>query len=164
MNFSAITDDLLVGTSPGRGDFDILREMGVSLVINMRWMPGPRPPAGDPSLRYIWFRTFDSPFLPIPLRALIQGVQLALEEIRAGGKVYTHCAAGRHRSVAMAAAILIAQGLAPEGAMNLIKERRPVADPQAFHIRRRIELFARRWPALEELFTEQASASSPQHA
>ena len=149
MNYSPITENLLVGTSPRRGDFDLLRELGVSLVINMRWMPGPRPPSGDPTLRYVWFRTFDNPLLPIPLRALIQGVQLALEEIKAGGKVYTHCAAGRHRSVAMAASILIAQGLAPEGAMGLIKERRPVADPDAFHIRRRIMLFARQWELLQ---------------
>lgn len=149
MDFSPITEDLIVGTTPRGGDFDTLRELGVGLVINMRWLPGPRPPANDPSLRYVRFRTFDSPFLPIPLRALIRGVQLALEEIRAGGKVYTHCAAGRHRSVAMAAAILIAQGLAPEGAMSLIKERRPEADPAAFYIRRRIMLFARKWNTLQ---------------
>ena len=147
MNYSAITDNLFVGTSPRGADFDVLRKLGVGLVINMRFMPGPRPPAGEPALRYVWLRTFDNPLLPIPLRALIKGVQVALEEIKAGGKVYTHCAAGRHRSVAMAAAILIAQGLAPEGAMSLIKEHRPIADPEAFHIRRRIELFARQWTA-----------------
>ena len=149
MNFSSITDDLLIGTSPGRRDFDRLRELGVGLVINMRFSPGPRPPAGDPALRYVWFRTFDNPLLPIPIRALIQGVHLALEEINAGGKVYTHCAAGRHRSVAMAASILVAQGLAPDGAMRLIKERRPVADPDAFHIRRRILLFEQQWNVLQ---------------
>ena len=148
MNFSAITDDLFVGSSPGRNDFDVLRQMGVRLVINMRWRPGPRPPADDPVLRYAWFRTFDNPLLPIPLAALIQGVQLALEEIRLGGKVYTHCAVGRHRSVAMASAILIAQGLEPEAAMGLIKERRPVADPDAFHIRRRIIAFAKQWEGI----------------
>ena len=149
MDFSPITDNLLIGTSPGRRDFDMLRGLGVGLVINMRFMPGPRPPAGDPTLRYVRFRTFDNPLLPIPVRALIQGVRLALDEIKAGGKVYTHCAAGRHRSVAMAAAILIAQGLAPERAMRLIKERRPVADPDAFHIRRRILLFEQRWNMLQ---------------
>ncbi len=148
MNYSPITDNLLIGTSPGRRDFDMLRGLGVSLVINMRWMPGPRPPVDDPSLRYVWFRTFDNPLIPIPIRALIEGVQLALEEIQAGGKVYTHCQAGRHRSVAMAAAILIAQGRPLEEALELIKERRPIADPQAFHIRRRIELFARQWPLM----------------
>ncbi len=148
MNYSPITENLIVGTSPARRDFDLLRELGVTLVINMRWMPGPKPPPDDPGLRYIRFRTFDNPFLPIPLRALVQGVQLALEEIKSGGKVYTHCAKGRHRSVAMAAAILIAQGRPLEEAMLLIKQQRPVADPNAFHIRRRIELFAQQWPLL----------------
>ncbi len=148
MNYSPITDSLFVGTAPGRRDFDLLRDLGITMVINMRWTPGPRPPKDDPALRYIQFRTFDNPFLPIPLRALIQGVQLALEEIKNGGKVYTHCQAGRHRSVAMAAAILIAQGRPLEEAMALIKQQRPIADPQAFHIRRRIELFARQWPLL----------------
>ncbi len=149
MNFSSITDNLLVGTTPTRRDFDLLREMGVSLVINMRWMPGPRPRSDDPALRYVCFRTFDNPMLPIPLRSLVKGVQMAMEEIKAGGKVYTHCAAGRHRSVAMAAAILIAQGLAPEGAIDLIKERRPIADPDAYHIRKRILLFAKHWELLQ---------------
>ncbi len=148
MNYSSITDNLFVGTSPGRRDFDILRDLGITMIINMRWSPGPRPTKNDTGLRYVQFHTFDNPFLPIPLRALIQGVQLALEEITNGGVVYTHCQAGRHRSVAMAAAILIAQGRPIEEAMALIKERRPVADPQAFHIRRRIELFARQWPLL----------------
>ncbi len=145
MNYSAITENLFIGTPPGRADWDRLRDLGVGLVINMRWMPGPRPAPTNPALRYVWFRTFDTPLLPIPVKALIEGVQLALEEIKAGGKVYTHCAAGRHRSVAMAASILIAQGLAPEGAMGLIKERRPIADPDAFHIRRRILMFAEHW-------------------
>ena len=148
MNYSSITDTLFIGTTPGWRDFDILRDLGVTMVINMRWMPGPRPAQDDPLLRYVQLRTFDNPLIPIPLRALIQGVQLALEEIKNGGKIYTHCAQGRHRSVAMAAAILIAQGRPIEEAMQLIKERRPVADPQAFHIRRRIELFARQWPLL----------------
>jgi protein tyrosine phosphatase (PTP) superfamily phosphohydrolase (DUF442 family) len=159
MNYSAITDSLLIGTSPRRADFDLLRDLGVGLVINMRWMPGPRPTAGEPALRYVWFRTFDNPLLPIPVRALIKGVRLALEEIQAGGKVYTHCAAGRHRSVAMAAAILIAQGLAPEGAMGLIKEKRPVADPDAFHIRKRIMMFAEQWELING-FDRRSSTTS----
>jgi protein-tyrosine phosphatase len=145
MNFSQITDDLYIGTTPGRRDFDVLRDLGVRLVINMRFTRGPLPTAGDPTLHYLWLRTFDNPLLPIPIRTLIRGVHSALEEMQDGGKVYAHCAYGRHRSVAMAAAILIAQGFAPEKAMGLIKERRAIADPDAFHIRRRILLFAQHW-------------------
>lgn len=150
MNFSPITDSLFVGTSPSRRDFETLRDLGVSLVINMRWLPGPRPPTGDPALRYMWLHTFDNPVLPIPLRSLARGVQEALKEIQNGGKVYTHCAKGRHRSVAMAAAILIAQGTDPLEAIRLIKERRPISDPHIFYIRRRIELFGERWLELQQ--------------
>jgi hypothetical protein len=63
----------------------------------------------------------------------------------AGGKVYAHCAKGRHRGVAMGAAILIAQGYDPDTAMNLIKLQRPSADPDLFYIRSRILRFAQAW-------------------
>ena len=36
MNFSQITDDLFIGTTPRRKDYDVLRGLGVRLVINMR--------------------------------------------------------------------------------------------------------------------------------
>ena len=158
MNFSSITEDLFIGTSPNRRDFETLRDLGVSLVINMRWTPGPRPLVGDPFMRYMWLHTFDNPVLPIPLRSLIRGVHEALREIQSGGKVYTHCARGRHRSVVMAAAILIAQGTDPLEAVRLIKERRPVADPDVFYIRRRIDLFARRWYDLQQPLLTDGSA------
>jgi protein-tyrosine phosphatase len=65
--------------------------------------------------------------------------------IREGGKVYAHCAGGRHRAAAMGASILIAQGYDAEAAMKLIKERRPFADPRVFYIRPRIMRFAKEW-------------------
>jgi hypothetical protein len=145
MNSSQITDSLLIGTTPYVRDYEYLRRHGVRLVINMRFTRGPLPNLGDPPLKYLWLRTFDNPLIPIPIRALIRGAHAALEVISDGGKVYAHCAYGRHRSVAMASAILIAQGLAPEAAMSLIKERREMADPDIFYIRQRIMLFARHW-------------------
>jgi hypothetical protein len=44
-----------------------------------------------------------------------------------------------------ARSILIAQGYDPLAAMELIKEKRPQADPYAFYIRPRILKFAREW-------------------
>jgi dual specificity MAP kinase phosphatase len=95
-----------------------------------------------------WLRTIDSPFFPIPVAKLIAGAKAGLETIRAGGKVYVHCAYGRHRGVAMGACVLIALGYEPEAAMQLITERRPVADPDAFYIRPRIMKFAREWKTI----------------
>ncbi len=144
MNYSQITKDLFVGTTPSQIDYGALRKLGVSLVINMRFGHG-RPPGDDSAMKYLRLRTFDTPLLPIPLKALEQGAEAALETVRGGGKVYVHCSKGRHRGVAMATAILIAQGLPSGEAMRLLKERRSEADPDAFYIRRRILSFERRW-------------------
>ena len=145
MDFSRITEDLFIGTTPSTGEYGLLHDLGVRLVINMRWEHRLRPDTHAEPLSLLWLRTIDSPFFPIPMRALQSGAQTALKTIRAGGKVYAHCAGGRHRGVAMGAAILIAQGHRPREAMDLIKTKRPIADPDAFYIRSRIFRFARQW-------------------
>ena len=145
MDFSQITNDLFIGTTPEAQDYNRLRDLGVRLVINMRFARGPHPASHPEALSFLWLRTIDSPILLIPLSTLVKGTHIALETIRQGGKVYSHCAAGRHRSVAMGAAILIAQGHTPEIAMQLIKKQRPIADPEIFYIRNRILRFAQHW-------------------
>ena len=145
VNFSKITDDLFIGTTPLTEDYQRLRDLGVRLIINMRWEHRLRPDPHVQPLSLLWLRTIDSPLFPIPIRALQRGVLAALETIRAGGKVYAHCAGGRHRGVAMGAAVLIAQGHSPREAMDLIKAKRRVADPDIFYIRWRILRFARQW-------------------
>jgi hypothetical protein len=45
----------------------------------------------------------------------------------------------------MGACILIALGYDAQAAMQLIKARRAIADPFAFHIRPRILKFAQQW-------------------
>jgi protein-tyrosine phosphatase len=145
MNFSSITHDLFIGTTPSAEDYNHLRGLGVRLVINMRVEFRPRRDPHPTPLSLLWLPTFDSPLVPIPLKALHRGAQAALEVIREGGRVYAHCAGGVHRGVTMGAAILIAQGMSPLSAMELIKEKRPQADPFAFYIRPRILKFANQW-------------------
>lgn len=145
MNFSQITSDLFIGSMPTVSDYAQLHDLGVRLVINMRFASKLPPDLPEPPIEVLWLRTFDSPFTPMPLRKIVQGTHRALEVIRDGGKIYSHCAKGRHRSVVMGAAILIAQGHAPESAMRLIKTRRPISDPDMFYIRNRIFDFARYW-------------------
>jgi len=145
MDFSKITEDLFIGTTPSAGDYGLLHDLGVRLIINMRWEHRLRPDMHAEPLSLLWLRTIDSPFFPIPMRALQRGARAALETIRTGGKIYAHCAGGRHRGVAMGAAVLIAQGHGPYEAMELIKANRPIADPDAFYIRSRVLRFARQW-------------------
>ena len=149
MNFDPITSDLFIGTTPSVEDYPRLRDLGVRLVINMRFNHRPAPDPHPAPLRLLWLRTIDSPFFPIPIAKLIHGATAAIETIRDGGKVYAHCAGGRHRGVAMGAAVLIAQGHDPHAVMTLIKERRAFADPFAFYIRPRILKFAEKWGKLK---------------
>jgi hypothetical protein len=148
MNFNPITPDLFIGTTPAVDDYPRLRDLGVGLVINMRWEQRPAPDPHPNPISLLWLPTVDSPFFPISIQKLIRGAHAALATIRSGGKVYTHCAGGRHRGVAMGAAVLIAQGHDPHAAMTLIAERRSIADPFAFYIRPRILKFAKKWDAL----------------
>ena len=143
--FSSITDDLFIGNTPLASDYDGLRELGIQLIINMRFSRGPYPDPHEMPIRLLWLRTIDSPFIPIPVSKLIIGARAALETILLGGKVYVHCAYGRHRGVVMGSCVLIAQGYEPEAAMKLIAERRSIADPYAYHIRPRILKFAQEW-------------------
>ncbi len=148
MDFSQITNDLFIGTTPLVEDYDILRNLGVSLVINLRFARAPYPDNSPVPLHFLWLRSIDSPLLLVSIQKLVQGTHTALETIRNGGKVYSHCAKGRHRSVAMGAAILIAQGQTPEEAMDLIKKQRPISDPGMFYVHRRILQFGRFWKRL----------------
>lgn len=144
-NFSNITDDLFIGTTPLASDYDGLRELGIQLVINMRFSRSPYPDPHETPIRSLWLRTIDSPFIPLPISKLITGARAALETILLGGKVYVHCAYGRHRGPAMGSCVLIAQGYEPGAAMSLVAERRAVADPYTYYIRARILKFAREW-------------------
>ena len=143
--FSNITDDLFIGNTPLASDYDGLRELGIQLVINMRLTRSPYPDPHETPIRFLWLRTIDSPFFPLPISKLISGARAALETILLGGKVYVHCAYGRHRGPAMGSCVLIAQGYEPKAAMRLVAERRRVADPHVHYIRSRILKFAQEW-------------------
>jgi hypothetical protein len=145
MNYSKITDHLYIGTTPKAEDYLTLHDLGVDLVINVRIGISPRRDPHASPMRSLWLPVVDSPIFPIPIRALQVGVQEALKVIGDGGVVYTHCSKGRHRGPAMGACILIAQGMMPEQAMELIKQQRPVSDPYIWYIRRRIMKFAEAW-------------------
>ena len=141
---SQITDYLYVGEWPLGRDAEGLKARNIRLILSM--MRGPHPRGlSDAPLRLVELPTIDSPLTPIPLRVLYRGVQEALPVIFDGAAVMVHCRHGRHRSVAMACAILIAMGYTATDAMRLVCERRDRADPYAWHIRRRIIAFERAW-------------------
>jgi len=143
---SAITDYLSISSWP-RGDHaEELRAMNVRLILSMHWFRPSRDLDRFP-IKLLWLPTIDSPLFPMPIRSLKLGVEAALPVIKDGFRVLTHCRAGVHRSVAMACCVLIGMGYSAEAAMQLVEEKRAVADPRVWYIRNRIFKFEREWPA-----------------
>ena len=144
MDISQITDYLYVSGWPNGRDAADIKALDIRLIISMTWR-SPDRSLRQPPLQLLRIPSLDSPLTPIPLSALQKGVEAALPMIQNGGAVLTHCRHGRHRSVAMAATILIGTGMTADEAMALIKEKRPAADPYIFYIRQRIRIFETWW-------------------
>lgn len=143
-DMSAITDHLFIAARPRARHVEHVRGLGVDLVLSMIWFAPPRA-LTKPPFRLMRLPTFDSRLLPIPLFILRRGASAAALVLDAGGRVLVYCRAGRHRSVVMAACILIAQGMTADEAMDTIVAHRSIADPHAPHIERRIRAFERDW-------------------
>ena len=144
MDISKITNQLYIAAHPKAEDADAIREMNVRLILNMIFFR-PANVYRNPPFHMLTLRTFDSIFLPIPIGKLVKGVKAALPVIERGESVLVYCREGRHRSVAMAAAVLIGQGCSADEAMQLISLKRSKADPYAWHIQRRIRKFEEVW-------------------
>lgn len=146
MDISQITPRLFVSAWPREGYAPHLRELGIRLVISMT-RTEPLSEYSEEPLLWVHVPSIDSPLTPIPLPGLKTGVRAAIPILAAGGGVLCHCREGRHRSVAMACSILIAQGCSAATAMELVKAGRAAADPKAFWIAPRIRKFERMWEA-----------------
>lgn len=146
MDISKITDTLFIAAHPGDEDAQMIHNLNVRLILNMIFIR-PAEAYKKPPFKMLTLRTFDSIFLPIPTSKLWEGVGAALPVIQRGETVLIYCREGRHRSVAMGAAILVALGYNSDDAMRLIKERREKADPYAWHISRVIKKFEKEWKA-----------------
>ena len=141
-DISFIAPHLLMGSQPTDRAYRELESDGVKLIINMRIFPDGRNKTLIPTKN---FRAFDAPFFPVPMRYLFRGARLAIEHINNDETVFVHCRQGKHRSAMMVAAILIALGHSAEEARKIIKDGRPVANPDLFYIKKRIDQFEISW-------------------
>ncbi|MBI5153188.1 MAG: dual specificity protein phosphatase family protein [Parcubacteria group bacterium] len=145
IDISKITDYLYLGSQPELEGYEYLYNIGTKLIINMRLShPFLRDVAPVP-IEILRLRTFDAPLFPIPVMALVHGVETAFPYAKNGGKVFTHCKAGVHRSVAMASCILIGMGYKAGEAMKTVMQGRSVADPHAWYIEQQIRRFEEYW-------------------
>ncbi len=145
MVVSKITDNLYIGKTPKRADYQYLQKNNIKNIVNMRadyfWFNS----RNEQGILITWVPTIDFIFLPINAKKLMNTALAMSKKIQSGEKVLCFCRMGRHRSVAMAAAILITQGYSAEDAMHRIKLKRPIADPYARHIKKTIYHFENLW-------------------
>ncbi len=144
--YSQITDNLYIAAWPTGEDYDVLRDLGVRLVINMDWVPADEKLNVAP-LKILALTEIDTPLTPMKTENIWKGVNYAQRIFDEGGAVMVYCKGGIHRSVVMACCILVSLGYSAEEAMALVKERRPVADPYTDHFKSRILKFEEEWNA-----------------
>jgi protein-tyrosine phosphatase len=144
LDISEITNELFVASWPANHHVAELKALNIRLIVCMFWEPQARA-LTKPPFENLQLHAIDLFLFPIPLKKLVRGVEAALSKIEQGERVMVYCKQGVHRSVALACCILIAQGYTASEAMSLVKQRRPIADPYAPHIRRRIEAFEKYW-------------------
>ena len=163
MDISKITSYLYVSSKLQAGHMQELPARNIGLAISMI-VGQPPPDFSDHACRMVWLQTCDSILIPIPVKELMSGVQAALPVIQSGQSVLVYCAKGRHRSVAMAAAVLIAMGQTACEATQLLRAQRKAADPQAWHISRRIHKFEKYWKNRNTQATNQVSCMEETYA
>ena len=123
---SQITPQLHIsGQHQGRG-WKILSQRGITAMVNMRTEFDDQA-AGIAPPRYMHLKILDN--TPPTLEHLQAGSDFIAQEIKQGGKVYVHCAAGVGRAPTMAAAYLVSTGHSPAEAWKQIRKVRPFIRP-----------------------------------
>ena len=134
LDYSVVTNTLIVGKTPFGGDYNLLKEMGVGLAINMRVEWPTLVFARQKIIPEIWVPTIDSKYYPLNKAKLYNAALVANKATDNGYKIYVYCREGRHRSIVMAATILKMQGYGYDESKRLIINSRPIADPRAIKI------------------------------
>src|ERR1039458_700120 len=140
-DISKVTDYLYVGSRIVKEQAEELKVLNFNLIISMIGQMAPDKIYTLPPFKTLWIKTYDTFFTPISIKKLLIGVTAALPIIQNKGKVLVFCMLGKHRSIAMGAAILISQGYTSKGAINLLTAARKAADPKMWYIRSQIMAF-----------------------
>lgn len=124
LDVSWIQPDLALGGRVDPLNVPRLAKLGIGSIVDLR-----AEEADDPSLlarNGIHFLHLPMPDCqPLTLQQMHEGSRWVAEERAAGRKVLAHCHHGVGRSVMLAAAILLGEGLGVQAALDQIRSRRP---------------------------------------
>jgi atypical dual specificity phosphatase len=128
-NFSYVVDDEIAGCAHPdySGDCDEalgeLRQRGIGALVSLDECGLPLYLIADHDFHYLHLAVPD--FTPPTTEQVGEFLEFVKREREQGRKVAVHCGAGYGRTGTMLACYLVAQGSAPEAAINLVRKRRP---------------------------------------
>jgi protein-tyrosine phosphatase len=129
MDITWLTERIAVGGGIWNAD-NMMKVVaaGITHVIDMQIEFDDTPLGKAHGVEVLWNPT-DDDFEPKPAELFRRGVEFAEQALeREDAKLFVHCAAGVHRAPMMALAILGSMGWTVEDAMELIEDKREVAD------------------------------------
>ena len=129
MDITWLDDRIAVGGGIWNADnMAALSRAGITHIIDMQIEFDDTPLAVPFRISVCW-NPVDDDFEPKPAAVFKRGVDFALAALKQHGtKVLVHCAAGVHRAPMMTLALLGVLGWTVEDAMEMIENKRPVAD------------------------------------
>jgi protein-tyrosine phosphatase len=136
MDITWVTDRIGVGGGIWSADnMAAVSRAGITHIIDMQIEFDDTPLAKPHGIVVCW-NPVDDDFEFKPPEVFERGVKFALAALEdPKAKLFIHCAAGVHRAPMMTLALLGVMGWAVEDAMDLIEERRPVADFAEVYVR-----------------------------
>jgi len=144
MDITWLTDRIAVGGGIwNSGNMAKVKREGVTHIIDMQIEFDDTELAEPHGIDVLWNPT-DDDFEPKPAELFKSGVDFVLAAFEGtDAKVFIHCAAGVHRAPMMALAVLCRiDGMSLEDAMQVIEDKRPVADFADVYVRS-VEKFLR---------------------
>ncbi|MGC2450237.1 MAG: dual specificity protein phosphatase [Candidatus Sulfotelmatobacter sp.] len=129
MDITWLTDRIAVGGGIWTAEnMEKVARAGITHVIDMQIEFDDTPLGEAVGVQVLWNPT-DDDFEPKSPDLFRRGLEFAEKALAEGeAKLFIHCAAGVHRAPMMTLAVLGSMGWSVDDAMELIENRRPVAD------------------------------------
>ncbi len=128
LNMTWITDQLAVGGRIRPEDIKALARAGITHVVDTRSEHVDDAAAlANVHIELLSVPTADS--YPLTIEQMMQGARWATERMEHGGRVLIHCEHGVGRSVQLACAVLMYNGMPTRDALRLIQRKRWQAAP-----------------------------------
>jgi protein-tyrosine phosphatase len=135
LNMSWISTHLAVGGRIRPEDIKAVAKAGITHVVDTRSEHCDDMHAlAKEHIEFLYLPTDDS--CPLTIEQMMQGAQWVNEHMEQGGRVLIHCEHGVGRSVLLACAVLVYDGMHAQQALQLAQEKRWQAAPNHSQVRR----------------------------